>query len=366
MYLLLILLISPAFGRPSSDLLDVREEITRLEELDFDAFIEALIVPFDQVWILNPFESFVSFNNETGNILGGSQLIKDVIKSLLEAERNILEMQAELKLLETEEMKFEDNYFPKYNEAKRYLRETRQELRELAYRTVTEVRDLKVLLEDLDKTNDHFFLKNAIDQMKDLMIETLETLKEAREKYNTAVQTFEDLNSSIKTQNIQLKKMLIKDSAEYKVWVSKAKTLQKRAVGRAIGLIFLDIFGCFGICTLINAAVSAPALKAEEEKIAEYGEEINKLKNITDRMLESGNNFDNTIKTAIDFLTDEIDLISVWTKSAKVVRKNIDKYPEEYLRKYKSVRTIFISGLDDLKKAAEDFLAQPKDILKID
>jgi len=363
MYLLLILLISPAFGRPSSDQLDVREEITK--ELDLDVW-DAVIVPFDQVWILNPFESFVSFNNETGNILGGSQLIKDVIKRLLEAERNILEMQAELKLLETEEMKFEDNYFPKYNEAKRYLRETRQELRELAYRTVTEVRDLKVLLEDLDKTNDHFFLKNAIDQMKDLMIETLETLKEAREKYNTAVQTFEDLNSSIKTQNIQLEKMLIEDSEEYNVWVSRALASIDRFAYRVIGFIFLDIFGCLGICSYLNAAVFDVVLEEQRRMIKEYGEEINKLKNITDRMLESGNNFDNTIKTAIDVLTDEIDLISVWTKSAKVVRKNIDKYPEEYLRKYKSVSTIFISGLDDLKKAAEDFLAQPKDILKID
>merc|ERR1711953_1466888 len=243
-----------------------RRDVSSTDSSNITDIWDAVIVPFDQVWILNPFESFVSFNNETGNILGGSQLIKDVIKRLLEAEKNILEMQAELKLLETEEMKFEDNYFPKYNEAKRYLRETRQELRELAYRTVTEVRDLKVLLEDLDKTNDPFLLKISIDQMKDLMIEALDTLKEAREKYNTAVQTFEDLNSSIKTQNIQLKKMLIEDSEEYNVWVSKAEASLKRAIDRTIGFIIADIFGCFGICSAINAAVSKTALKAEKEE----------------------------------------------------------------------------------------------------
>merc|ERR1712244_106164 len=108
---------------------------------------------------------------------------------------------AELQLLETEELHFEDNYFPAYNEAKRYLRETRQGLRKLADRTVTEVRDLKILLEDLDKTNDTVLLKASLDKMKELMIETLETLKEALEKYNSAVETFDNLNSSIATQN---------------------------------------------------------------------------------------------------------------------------------------------------------------------
>merc|ERR1712141_294838 len=177
-------------------------------------------------------------------------------------------MEAELKSLQTKftSLQSEDNYFPKYNEAKRYLRETRQELRELAYRTVTEVRDLKVLLEDLDKTKDPFLLKLSIDNMNVLMIETLETLKEAREKYNTALQTFEDLNASIKTQNIQLKKMLIKDSEEYNVWVSKAEASLEKFHDRAIGFIIADIFGCLGICSAINAFEFVRARKAEKEK----------------------------------------------------------------------------------------------------
>merc|ERR1712079_130684 len=116
MYLLLILLISPAFGRPSSDQLDVGAEIS------------------------NQLESFINFNNETGKMLLNSSLTEDVAKMLHEAEQKIIEMEAELKFLESEELKFKDNYFPKFNEAKSYLRETRQELRKLAHRTVTDVR----------------------------------------------------------------------------------------------------------------------------------------------------------------------------------------------------------------------------------
>ena len=83
-------------------------------------------------------------------------------------------------------------------------------------------------------------------------------------------------------------------------------------------------------------------------------------------VLESGNDFDQAIKVAIGILTEEIELISIWNKSAKVVSKNIDEYPAEFLREYKAVRDIFISGLDDLKKAAGNFLDQPKDILRLD
>merc|ERR1711997_206795 len=100
----------------------------------------------------------------------------------------------------------------------------RQALRKLADKTVKEVRDLKVLLEDLDKTDDTFLLKQSIEKMKDLMISTLETLKEALEKYNLALDTFEKLNSSIRTQNRKLEKLTDKNSAEHKAMATKMRT----------------------------------------------------------------------------------------------------------------------------------------------
>merc|ERR1719400_550623 len=84
---------------------------------------------------------------------------------------------------------------------------------------------------------------------------------------------------------------------------------------------------------------------------------------IKDRLLETENNFDKSIKEANDILDDEIDMISIWNKSARVVSKNIDDYPSEILRELKSVKTIFINGLDDLKNVVEQFLDQPTDLL---
>ena len=79
-------------------------------------------------------------------------------------------------------------------------------------------------------------------------------------------------------------------------------------------------------------------------------------------MLEKGRKLTDDIDEAIVILTDEIELINEWANSAENVKRNIDKYPQKYLRKYISIRTIFINGLDDLSNVAEKFLAQPPTI----
>merc|ERR1712001_795172 len=312
MFLLLGLLVSPAFGMPSSALIDIGSQI------------------------INQVDSVVGFIEETRAVFNNSDLFDTIAESLKIAEKNIQEMDAELKLLESEELQFEDNYFPAYNEAKRYLRETRQGLRKLAGRTVTEVRDLRILLEDLDKDEDPVLLKASLDKMKGLMIETLKTLKEALEKYNSAVETFENLNSSIATQNRKLEKMTNKNSAENKAWRDKLRGgAYGTLAGTTVGCIVADALGALGICSAVNAAISGSTAAGIEAEIAKYGATLRKLKTITDRMLESGYDFDKNINAAIEILTEEIDLINNWANSAEVVNKNIDKYPQQYLKKYK-------------------------------
>merc|ERR1712020_19588 len=130
-----------------------------------------------------------------------------------------------------------------------------------------------------------------------------------------------------------------------------------------VGCIIADALGALGICSAISIAASASAAAGIEVEITKYRTEMEKLVTITGRMLESGKSVDQEIMEAIDILTEEIDLIDNWANSAEVVSKNIDNYPQEYLKKYISIRTVFINGLDDLKNVAEKFLAQPVDIL---
>jgi len=98
---------------------------------------------------------------------------------------------------------------------------------------------------------------------------------------------------------------------------------------------------------------------------------VNKQSENLENLLSRANDFGRRVKTlnqdidaAIEVITAEIELISKWAVSAKVVRENIDQYPAEYLDKFGSFRKIFEDGLDNLKNVAQDFLIQTEILFK--
>merc|ERR1712141_527367 len=179
MVILLILLVSTAFGRPSSDR-DVGTEIG------------------------NQLDDILEFNNEQGKLLNNSNLFGKVSESLKTAQQNIIDMEAELKTLASKfsSLQNEKSYFPEFNKAKSSLRQTRQQLRELAHRTVIEEESVRTLLDALDDAKSHkpLLLKAAIGRMKLLMEETKEKLKAAKNKYEEATLAYTNLISSVKEQ----------------------------------------------------------------------------------------------------------------------------------------------------------------------
>merc|ERR1712062_365061 len=211
----------------------------------------------------------------------------NVGENLLEAERNILAVSALKHAVEAQ-------YFPAYNEAKSIVRKTRQDLRELADSTWSKVIDLKIVLENLDESNNTLFFKIFINRMKVMRIDPVEMLKKSRATYESAVKTFENTNSFIATKIGQLER----------------------------------------------ASVSP-------------------------RVTEIGQSFEKTLKLLIDILDEEIEMITIWTKSAKTVSKNIENISEDNLRQFQSLKTIFMNGLDDLKNATETFLDQPQERIKL-
>jgi len=322
MYLLLVLLVSPAFGRPSSDQLDVGGEL----------------------------EIFTKFNNETVKLLNDSKLFGKVSESLKEAEQNILEMELELKSLQSTftSLQNETNYFPGFNKAKRYLRETRQELRELAHRTVKEEENVRILLDELDSGKEAVLLQLTIDRMRLLMKETQERLEEGKRKYLLAFKAFENLISSVKLQGGLVDKEV--DEQYQKFRLHKDYTEGVRETCKWLSWL------TFGLCSLIHHFENeVPLEKARVEN--------DKLQAKRKKLFERTETLNADIGAAIRFMTEEIELIDKWSNSAERVSKNIDDYPEEYLRKYETIRTAFRNGLDDLKNVAKKFLAQPINIL---
>merc|ERR1711953_706992 len=136
LHLLVILLISPAFGKPSF----VRRDV--------GANIE------------NQLDDLVDFCHETRNLLNDPKLLEKVSKSLVEAENNILEMEAHLETLQSKIPRINNVDWiaisTKFMEAKSYLRQT---IQGLAFRIMDEVNNMNILLDAHDKSKHPVLLR---------------------------------------------------------------------------------------------------------------------------------------------------------------------------------------------------------------
>merc|ERR1711953_430875 len=366
MYFQLFLLISPAFGMPSKSASGGGD-------------------------VVNEFQSLIDFSRKTGDLLDNSEWIKEVFESLEKTEKNLLDLEVELKTLPYADktgVGLEENLFPEYNNAKRYLRETGQKLREFAYKTVAETRDLKTLFAAVDESQDSVLLQIAMNKTTGFMSDTVEIFREANEKYQTAKNTFVALKDSSTRSKDKVEKMLNTDSDEYQKWMNVVSEAVKEEIKYSEQVQNLT--------AKIKAHFKKDAAKAENEKadtdfeeteikktdaetkkihdaikkgkniledkvnkeieyaIKRYNAKLEKLKEFTDSMLETGANFEETIDNAIRILTEKIEKITLSTESANVLSEN----KETFLTKFQDISSDLTTEIDGLKKSAETFLAR--------
>ena len=310
--------------------------------------------------MINDLYPLVEATEATEGILSTCKKTFDKLQVFIcEANEKINNMNVELVKMQKDFVDFQNEYFPKFNNAKSDVRKIRQTLGQLAHRTTTETRDLKVLLEALDESEDTFLLKAAIEKMKDLMVLSKDALIQASEKYNKAIETFENINSSIQTLNSFLKKLLDTESEEYKSWTAKVRgvtystTVPTFAAAFAVG----DVLGGNGLCSAIgNLIVISTTVATIEGIIYSYTAQLKKFEVLTAGIVASSREIDENLKEGIAFLSEEICVLNKWSNNVDTVSKNIDKYPQEFLKKYMAIRTIFINGLNDLQTTASDFL----------
>jgi len=319
MYLLLILLLSPALGRPSSD---VGAEIN------------------------NQLDDLVNFSDKTGKLLNNPNLFRRVSESLKGADEKVLAMEAVLDDLRSKIPALDDadNYFPGYIKAKSFLRQTRQELRELAHRTVKEVGNMMSLLDDLDNSKISVVLEFAIDRMKLLMNETKKQLDKANKKYKEARLTFDNLKSSL-----ALHHEILKSEIQDKENKQAQFEINEEYTNRWIYNCKWAALPTIGLCPLINHIVNVIPLENARVEIAT-------LSLLTPRFVDAVSALTRDIDNVIGEVDKEIDLINRWAVSAEQVHKNIKDFPEEALREYAAVRSNFRRSLLDLKMNAQNFL----------
>ena len=113
--------------------------------------------------------------------------MKYLIKAL---DESIAEIQFKLGKIESLNIDIRDNYLADYWEMKSELESSRDTLKELAFRTIKTVRDIKILMEswnDHDSELASYTLEKGIDMLKELLDESERHLAEAQLHYREAI-----------------------------------------------------------------------------------------------------------------------------------------------------------------------------------
>merc|ERR1712241_860014 len=189
-----------------------------------------------------------AFGRPNSAQLQRSSVISDDLEA---AELDILELEAGLSNLQAlvttgtstlqRLQQIEGSFVAKFEGAKSYLKQAKRELNDLADTTVRDSRDMILLLEDYDRINDPDLLEIAIDIMKDLMIETKERLEEARKKYYSAREAFDYLYTLVEMHNQILDREVKHNPSEnFRAKQADFKSKSQSFLGR-MEIIFEDI-----------------------------------------------------------------------------------------------------------------------------
>merc|ERR1711884_497595 len=232
--------------------------------------------------------------------------------------------------------------------------------RQFAYKTVAEARDLKTLFAAVDETQDQAerqdLFRLAVEKMTGFMKDTLEKLRGANEKYKTAKKTFVDLKNFSTQSKDKVEKMLNTDSDEYKKWVKLVTEAVRNAsdVPEQVRNITAEIEAEKEPATkIVIDEIEAKIKNDIKFAIKRYHAKLEKLKEVTANMLESGKSFEETIDNAMNILQMKIEKINISAETANVVSKN----KEQFLEKYQDISNELIKGLDNLNNSAETFLS---------
>lgn len=307
-------------------------------------------------------------NQITGLLEDGGEIFKKALnmlsshfknfdKLLKEADKNIATIQRELGKIG--EIDITRQYLNAHWQAKEELRLARTDLRELAIRSKSAVRDIKILIENWDDT-ETAFIEKELQMFKSLIKECLRVLNDAKLKYTNAINSMEKTSNQLSVTKTDLSLMLDEKSTEYSSWTENVRVgVYCSAGGVTVGMIFADIFGCLGFCSAtITPGTWVASVAGVEAEIAKYKGELAKLETLTNGVLGQIKDLEATVDGAIKFLEQELIILQKWEVAADNVKTYITLFSVDDLKRVAAFQMIFVKNLDDLSVSAQAFLDQ--------
>ena len=274
-------------------------------------------------------------------------------------------------------------YLDEYWEAKKQLRMARNDLQELALKTTSTVRDIKMLINDWDEM-ETAFIESELQMLKNLMVESLRLLKEAEKKYVNAINSMDKTSTQLSAVKDSLNATLSEMSSKQKTsqYTSRIGAYAS-AIGLTIGMAVLDATVCFGnilisiqiflvcFCKMmmpycisgacsasVTPAVWVTTIGAVETSLFMGEAQLAVLKEATVTVRGQIGELEELFEESVRFLEDELAIIKKWKVSADNVMENLELWSVAQLKKYAAFQKIFVMSLDDLGAAAQAFLDQ--------
>jgi len=250
------------------------------------------------------------------------------------------------------------SYWNEYYPIRTDLRQTREQLRSLARKTVKFGEEMEVYFNSA-LANDRK-LKLAMNKLKVFLKSSGEILEAANIQYQSALAKLEAFLPNFKNFEIEMTKLTSYDDATYKKWEAEIRgsVYGGTAAGTvACGLAGLADIALLGVCSAIYNSVAWPAAVASVEiTIAAYKAQFEAAQSLGVRLVRSFKELEGQLDQSIKFLEQEIDIINEWEEVVDNAENNIDSIP---LDEVPTLSQIFIGDIADLKRVAKKFLDRP-------
>merc|ERR1711976_262326 len=295
-----------------------------------------------------------------------NELLKMAEKTLEEVDDLLEKSDAEMDklresyaVLDLQESEFMERLLSKFRNAKTDLLKARVELVSLASDTVHFCKKIENGIEGRADEFAAILHKVQFKQIMRFLKNSKTKLMNSKEKYGALLKTWLHIKDDLATFQAKVKKQSTSNEKQYKETMSEIRTTKHDLKAWRIGLIFADIFGCFGFCsTLVYNKYEAANYKIDT-KVEAYEDEMRKMLVKVNDAFETFKKLDKIGDASKRALTLELMLVISWESAANGLKDTVEdlsEYSPDQLKKITSFRLTFANSVSKLKLAAKQFL----------
>jgi hypothetical protein len=256
------------------------------------------------------------------------------------------------------------------------LKNARLELNDLARRTVLAVGDLKAFSEaffaddtdelaqtvnvvDLRSSDKMEYVREQMDVMKNLINDTNTKVGEVRKIYADIKTRFANVELKLTQYKLMVEHLLRNETSDLVSYTTNARAGVYSGAGVSTTIcIVADVLGALGICSGINAAVVATSAISLEAALANMRANLQLLQQEGEVAIKDVQQLMVAQDEVEEYLYKEEQILVFWVVALDGVERKVANVDRLFLRALPVIRDRYILSLDELARAAQEYLDQ--------